>query len=390
MQEKDLNLMGLDYPSLQIIWWGLIGLTLIIYACTAGFDFGVTLLLPFIRNENERRVLINTIGPTWDGNQTWLVFAGGALFVIWPVVYGTIFSGLYTVMLFILWSFFMRPPGFDYRGKISNQTWRSFWDWALFISAFFPVLMFGLIFGNLLVGLPIYFDPFDLRSYYDGNFFGLFSPFTCLCALASLFLITMHGAAYLVRRTEDQLRAHCKRLHATCSLIFIIIFATISYKIGFDVSGYHLVSSPINPTEHPLDNQVTQSVGAWLASYKQQPWKFIPPLLVYIGVTISVFTNESRNRAIPFWGSVLAVGATVATAGATLFPFLIPSSIKPAESLTVWNATSAPYTLQGMLIVAIVMFSIILTYKIFSYWTIWHKQKSLKISDILEEKEEYY
>ena len=192
----------LELEALQLIWWVLVGAVLIIYATTAGFDFGATMFLPFMRNEEERRVVLNVVAPTWDGNQTWIVFAGGGLFLAYPTVYATVFSGLYFLMLIILFAFFLRPPGFDYRGKINSHKWRRFWDCGLFISAFLPVLMFGMIFGNLFLGLPFYFDHFTMRSFYSGSFFELFNVPSLLCGATALLMCLMHGAAYVARRTE--------------------------------------------------------------------------------------------------------------------------------------------------------------------------------------------
>lgn len=382
--------MIFDFTTLQVIWWVMIGLVLIIYGATAGFDFGVTIISPFLKKNEERRVLLNTIAPTWDGNQTWLVFAGGALFVIWPVVYATIFSGLYAVMLFILWSFFLRPPGFDYRGKIASQTWRTAWDWALFISAFFPVLMFGLIFGNLLQGLPIHFDRFDLRSYYDGNFFGLLSPFALLCALTSLLMMITHGAAYLVRRTEGALQKTCKRNHLVFGLLFLLAFTLVGFMVAYRVKGYALVSSPVDPTAHPLDNVVTQFTGAWLHSYAIYPWKVVGPIVVYCGILLSFFTTQIKHGAFSFWANTVGVAGTIFSAGAALFPFIVPSSVAPSQSLTVWNATSAPFTLMGMFYVTTVLLTLILIYKIFSYATMWHRKGSLTIADVKENEHTFY
>jgi len=255
-------MMGMT--ELQFVWWVIIGAVLITYAATAGFDFGVTMILPFIKKEKEKRVLINAVGRTWDGNQTWIVFAGGAIFVIWPAVYAATFSGLYAAMLCILWAFFLRPPGFDYRHKVDNATWRRFWTWGLFVSAFLPMLIFGVAFGNLLQGLPIYFDAFSLRSFYDGNFFGLLNTFGVLCGFVAIFMALMHGAAMLHRRTEGDLKCRMKRLFYVFSGVYLILFTIGGLMVAFSIQGYTLVKSPENAVLHPLSNVVTRATGAWL------------------------------------------------------------------------------------------------------------------------------
>ncbi len=248
----------IEFSLLQVIWWAIIGAVLIVYATTAGFDFGATMILPFMRKEEEKRIILNASGRVWDGNQTWLVFAGGAIFVIWPVVYASMFSGLYAAMLCILWAFFMRPPGFDYRHKIDNPVWRRFWDIGLFVSAFLPVLIFGVAFGNLLQGLPIYFDPFSLRTYYNGNFWGLINWMGILAGLVSVVMLLMHGAAMLHRRTEGDLKRRMGRLFLIFALLFLVLFTGSGFMVAFAVKGYTLVSSPVNATAHPLANVVTQ------------------------------------------------------------------------------------------------------------------------------------
>ena len=173
--------LPLDYPTLRIIWWGLMGVLLIGFALTDGFDLGVGALLPFVaKTDAERRMTINTIAPTWEGNQVWFILGGGAIFAAWPFVYAVSFSGFYLAMFAVLASLILRPVGFKYSSKRPGQTWRSTWDWALFVGGFVPALVFGVAVGNVLPGLPFRLDT-DLRATYEGTFFGLFTPFTLLC-----------------------------------------------------------------------------------------------------------------------------------------------------------------------------------------------------------------
>ncbi|MGD9298976.1 MAG: cytochrome d ubiquinol oxidase subunit II, partial [Thiohalocapsa sp.] len=170
----------LDYEILKLVWWLLVGVLFIGFAVTDGMDMGVGTLLPFLgKNDAERRVIINTVGPHWDGNQVWLITAGGAIFAAWPLVYGAAFSGFYFAMLLALFALFFRPVGFDYRSKIENKAWRNAWDWGLFIGGAVPALVFGIAFGNLLQGVPFHLDEL-LRPYYTGSFFALLNPFALL------------------------------------------------------------------------------------------------------------------------------------------------------------------------------------------------------------------
>lgn len=175
-----------DYETLKLIWWLFVGALLIGFALTGGFDLGIGSLLPFLgKNDEQRRVIINSIGPTWDGNQVWLVTAGGALFAAWPMVYAAAFSGFYVALILVLFTLILRPVGFDFRGKLAGAHWRSIWDWGLFLGGAVPALVFGVAFGNLLLGVPFHYDD-DLRSYYTGSFFGLLNPFALLTGIVSL------------------------------------------------------------------------------------------------------------------------------------------------------------------------------------------------------------
>jgi cytochrome d ubiquinol oxidase subunit II len=190
-----------DYETLKLIWWLLVGVLLVGFAIMDGHDMGVGTLLPFVgRNDTERRVVINTVGPHWDGNQVWFITGGGAIFAAWPLVYATAFSGFYWAMLAVLWALFFRPVGFDYRSKIHNPTWRSTWDWGLFVGGAVPPLIFGVAFGNLLQGVP--FHSTTPGVHYTGSFWALLNPFALLAGVVSSTMITFHGANYLMHRTQ--------------------------------------------------------------------------------------------------------------------------------------------------------------------------------------------
>ena len=194
-----------DYEVLRFVWWILIGVLLIGFAVTDGFDMGVGFLLPILgKTDTERRVMINAVAPHWDGNQVWLITAGGAMFAAWPQVYAAAFSGFYVAMILVLAALFFRPVGFDYRSKLENPKWRSMWDWGLFIGGFVPPLVIGVAFGNLLLGVPLQIDNQQYLTF-TGNLFGLLNPYGLLAGVVGLMMIVTQGATYLQMRTTGEL-----------------------------------------------------------------------------------------------------------------------------------------------------------------------------------------
>lgn len=371
-----------DYTMLKMIWWAIIGIIFILYSTTAGFDYGVTLIMPWLRKEEQRQLALAASMPTWDGNLTWVVFAGGAMFVVWPVIYSTAFSGLYFAFFCVLWSTFFRPPGFDYRSRINNNTWRRCWDAGLFISSFVPVLIFGVGMANCFLGFPFHFDPFDMRLYYTGGFVDLLTGYAFLGGFISLSMIVMHGAAYLQRRVEGPLRETAKKLHLLFALLTFVLFTLGIILVILKMPGYHLSYSPINPTSHPLDNVVQYIPHGWANSFALFPWKFYPLIVFYFAIIISLWANFMRAYATCFWASACAIGGIIASAGAALYPFIMPSSTNPNESLTVFNSTSSPYSLSVMLYVGAILLVVILCYKIFAFYSVWHDKPSISVDDL--------
>lgn len=380
-----------EYEFLKIAWWLIIGAVLMIYAATAGFDAGVTMYMPFLRSESDRRVVLNTSAPTWDGNLTWIVFAGGGLFVVWPAVYSTAFSGMYAAMLCILYSLFLRPPGYEYRNKIDHVAWRKTWDWALFFSGMIPVFVFGVALGNCFVGFPYYFDPHTFRSFYTGDFWDLLNPYGLLSGIVSVLMVLMHGSTFLQRRTEGHLRKLAFKVHIITGILLLITFTVSGLLLMKHLVGYQLISSDAtDPTRYPLNNIVKSGVGYWIQTYQEYPWKYLAPIVAYAGIIESLWAAYYGWVTTAFWASCFAVGGIVGTAGATLFPFLMPSSTHPNQSLTVWNAASSQYALNVMLYVGVVLLFIILGYKIFAYSTIWGKKSTLTAEDIEKNEHSFY
>lgn len=380
----------IDYAVLKILWWMILGAVLVVYACTAGFDAGVTIIMPFLKKETDRRIVLNTSAPTWDGNLTWIVFAGGGLFVVWPVVYSTSFSGMYPAMLCILYSFFLRPPGYEYRNKIDSHRWRRVWDMALLISGFVPVFIFGVATGNAFVGYPFHFDPHTFRIFYTGTFWQLLNPLGLMAGVVSVLMILMHGAAYMQRRTEDHLRHLAKKLHLIFSLLVLLVFTLSGLYLLYKVQGFRLVSAATNGTMYPLKNIVTRGTSFWLSSYAVYPWKYYGPVIAYAGILVSIWASWQRWLTLAFWASAFGIGGIIATAGFTLFPFIMPSSTNPNQSITVWNADSSQYALNIMLYVGVILLLIILAYKIFAYHSIWSQKPTITEQDLKENEHTFY
>ena len=213
-----------DYEILRLIWWVLLGVLLIGFILTDGFDLGVGTLLPFVaKNDSERRVAINTVGAVWEGNQVWLILGGGAIFAAWPALYALSFSGFYLAMFLVLFGLILRPVAFKYRSKLESVRWRQSWDWALFVGSFLPSLLFGVAVGNVIRGVPFHFNE-NLVPIYEGTLFGLLNPFSLICGLLSLTMIAAHGASWLMIKADqsvaDRARTFVPILHGLTFALF--------------------------------------------------------------------------------------------------------------------------------------------------------------------------
>ncbi|NVN31550.1 cytochrome d ubiquinol oxidase subunit II, partial [Endobacter medicaginis] len=211
--------MLFEYTTLRLIWWSLLGVLLIGFALTDGWDLGIGALLPFVaRNDVERRMAINVAAPTWEGNQVWFILGGGAIFAAWPLVYAASFSGFYLAMFLVLAALILRPVGFKYRSKRPEARWRSAWDLGLFVGGFVPSLVFGVAVGNVLRGVPIRLDG-DLRLFYEGSLWGLFTPLPLLCGLLSVSMMVLHGASYLgIRLAASAVRERARLAGSVAAL----------------------------------------------------------------------------------------------------------------------------------------------------------------------------
>ena len=366
--------MIVDYEVLKLIWWLLVGVLFIGFAVTDGMDMGVGTLLPFLgKGDDERRVIINTIGPHWDGNQVWLITAGGAIFAAWPLVYATAFSGFYFAMLLALFALFFRPVGFDYRNKIQDKRWRNAWDWGLFIGGAVPALVFGIAFGNLLQGVPFHLDEL-LRPYYTGSFFGLLNPFALLAGLISLGMLTMHGAIWLQLRTGEPIAGRAKEWARKIGLATIVGFALAGIWLTLFVNGFKVVSMPaLDAIPNPLTKEVVVDPYGWLTNYKRYPWTLLFPVIGFAGLGGAVALSMRDRAGLGLITSGIGITGVIMTAGAAMFPFIMPSSTNPNSSLIAWDATSSHLTLTVMFWAAVIFIPIILAYTTWTYAKMWRR-----------------
>ena len=355
--------MIFDYATLKVIWWAFVGLLIIAFALTGGYDMGVGMLLPAVgKNDDERRVTINAIGPTWEGNQTWFITAGGAAFAAWPLVYAAAFSGFYIALMLVLFALFFRPVAFDYRSKLADPRWRNAWDWGLFAGSFVPALVFGVAFGNLLLGVPFHYDD-TMRMEYTGNFLGLLNPFGLLTGVVSVAMLVMHGATFLQVKTDGVVAERARAAALIAALVTVIGVALAGVWIATGINGYKIMTMPdANSAFVPLAKTVGTEAGAWMANYARWPAAWAFPILAIGGALLCMLLSQLRQPLAAFLASGLSVACIVLTAGVSLFPFIMPSSLDPNSSLTVWDAVSSHKTLGIMFWVVVIMLPIIIIY----------------------------
>lgn len=302
-----------DYEILRLIWWVLIGVLLVGFAVTDGFDMGVGALVPIIgKNDTQRRVMINSIAPHWDGNQVWLITAGGALFAAWPLVYATSFSGFYLAMILTLAALWLRPLGLDYRSKIEDPKWRNTWDICISISGFVPPIIFGVAFGNLLQGVPFQLSEFLMPTYH-GSFFGLLNPFALLCGLVSLFMILMQGSTWLQMKTTGEVHVRARNVAQLAGLLTVAAFVAAGFWIQ-NIDGYVIVGGiDTNAASNPLNKEVIREAGAWMKNFENYPLLWAAPVLGVAMPLLAVLASRLEKCAISFITSSLGVAGVIFT-----------------------------------------------------------------------------
>ncbi|MFC7619581.1 cytochrome d ubiquinol oxidase subunit II [Microlunatus sp. GCM10028923] len=332
--------------ELTTLWFCLIAFLWVGYFVLEGFDFGVGMLVGLLgRNDRERRLVINTIGPVWDGNEVWLLVAGGATFAAFPEWYATLFSGFYLPLLVILVALILRNVAFDYRGKRTDPAWRRRWDWCIIAGSALPALLWGVAFGNIVRGVPI-----DASGEYVGGLVELLNPFALLTGLVTLTVFLTHGAVFLALKTDGEIRGRARRFATRSGVVAVVLAAVM--LIWANLEG--------------------QSVAGWVLAG-----------VAAAGLIGGLLANAAGREGWAFLGTAVAIIATVSNLFVILFPDVMPSSLDPAWSLTVTNAASTPYTLTIMTWAALIATPVVLAYQ---GWTYWVFRKRLTVASIPEDQ----
>jgi len=352
-----------DYETLRLIWWLILGTLLIGFAIMDGFDLGIGATFRFLgRTDEERRALLESIEPVWEGNQVWFILAGGAVFAAWPLLYAASFSGLYLAMFVLLLALILRPVGFVFRNKIPDPRWRNACDWALLIGGAVPALLFGVAFGNLFLGLPFHFDELQ-RPIFTGGFFGLLHPFALLAGVVSLSMLIMHGSVYAALKVGEPMSGRAAALGRVAALVYAICFIAAGVWVASAIAGHQIVSQAnvLGPS-NPMTKHVAVIQGAWLGNYRAHGILWLAPAIALLAAGVTWGLLGARRPGVAFVSSCLTLAGTILTAGLALFPFLMPSSAQPDQGLTVWDASSSAPTLFLMLVIVAVFLPVVLAY----------------------------
>ena len=317
--------------ELTTVWFILIAVLWIGYLVLEGFDFGVGILLPILgKDEKNRRVLLNTVGPVWDGNEVWVLVAGGATFAAFPEWYATLFSGFYLPLFLILIALIVRGVGFEYRGKRDSDKWRAGWDKAIFWGSLLPALLWGVALANIVRGVPI-----DENKEFVGNLFDLLNPYGLLGGLTTFFVFTTHGAIFVALKTVGDIRERARDIALKVGLVSVLIAG------GFVL--WTIINDPVLPV-------------------------IVAGALAAVSLLAALFANLKGREGYAFLGTALTIAFAAVMLFSSLFPDVMPSSIDPAYNLTTTNASSTEYTLTIMTWVAVVFTPIVLMYQGWTYW----------------------
>jgi cytochrome d ubiquinol oxidase subunit II len=322
--------------DLNILWFIIVTILFIGFFFLEGFDYGVGILLPFLgKKDRERRAIINTIGPVWDGNEVWMITAGGALFASFPLAYATLFSGFYLALVLMLVALILRGVAFEYRSKKEKPSWRNFWDWSIFFGSLIPAFLWGVTVGNLMRGVAI-----DAQMYYWGGLLPLLNPFSLLGGLVFVSLFTMHGANFLSLKTSAEIAERAKATAFKAWIVATVL--TVAFVVWTFFATDILTKAGVNGLIPAVLAALALLATGWLIRTGKSGWAFVSGSLTVVFATIMVFAG--------------------------LFPRILISTISPDYSLTIYNASSTPYTLTVMTVVAVIFVPVILAYQIWTYW----------------------
>ncbi|WP_439834778.1 cytochrome d ubiquinol oxidase subunit II [Aeromonas caviae] len=355
----------MDYETLKVIWWGLVLFLLVGFVVMDGFDLGVGMLLPVVgKTDDERRVLLNSVGPVWEGNQVWLIAGAGTLFAAWPLVYAAAFSALYVPFMFLLFGLFLRPVGFDYRSKLPDPVWRRWWDRALVVGGLLPTLVFGATLGLVLQGLPFRFDA-ALRIHYGA--FAFHWPLLLTAMGTALALLLLHGASFLQCKTQGAIAARSARLALWLGPLASALFALGGVWLG-EMAGYRITAiGDLNGALTPLMKEVVAVPAGWLGNFVAHPVLWAVPVLGLLLPLVCALASRLGKFGLALVASGGACAAMMLTVAIALFPFVLPSSLDPASSLTLWDSTSSERTLLIMLGIVGVLMPVNIGYTLWVY-----------------------
>lgn len=355
----------MDYETLKLVWWGLVLFLLIGFVVMDGFDLGVGMLLPVVgKTDDERRVLLNSVGPVWEGNQVWLIAGAGTLFAAWPLVYAAAFSALYVPFMFLLFGLFLRPVGFDYRSKLPDPVWRRWWDRALVVGGLLPTLVFGATLGLVLQGLPFRFDA-ALRIHYGA--FAFHWPLLLTAMGTALALLLLHGASFLQCKTQGAIAARSARLALWLGPLASVLFALGGVWLG-EMAGYRITAiGDLNGALTPLMKEVVAVPAGWLGNFVAHPVLWAVPVLGLLLPLVCALASRLGKSGLALVASGGACAAMMLTVAIALFPFVLPSSLDPASSLTLWDSTSSERTLLIMLGIVGVLMPVNIGYTLWVY-----------------------
>jgi len=323
--------------DLQTTWFLLIGVLLVGYAILDGFDLGVGLLHLFVaRTDRERRIVVNAVGPVWDGNEVWLLTGGGALFAAFPGVYATVFSAFYLALMLVLAALIFRAVSLEFRSKLESPRWRGSWDWAFAVGSGLPALLFGVAVGNVLRGLPM-----DAAGDYTGTFAALLNPFSLLVGLLSTSMFLMQGSAWLLLKTEGEVAARTRRiaLPAWGAFTLLWIASTVAARWA--------------------------APAAWAPYSEGLPW--LAPIVLVVALVSFPLALRSGRKGLTLTASSSAIAALMAVLGQGLYPYVVPALGEGTLSLSIYTASSSPYTLEAMLVIALIGMPVVLGYTLFIY-----------------------
>ncbi|WP_342040815.1 cytochrome d ubiquinol oxidase subunit II [Aeromonas caviae] len=355
----------MDYETLKVIWWGLVLFLLVGFVVMDGFDLGVGMLLPVVgKTDDERRVLLNSVGPVWEGNQVWLIAGAGTLLAAWPLVYAAAFSALYVPFMFLLFGLFLRPVGFDYRSKLPDPVWRRWWDRALVVGGLLPTLVFGATLGLVLQGLPFRFDA-ALRIHYGA--FAFHWPLLLTAMGTALALLLLHGASFLQCKTQGAIAARSARLALWLGPLASVLFALGGVWLG-EMAGYRITAiGDLNGALTPLMKEVVAVPAGWLGNFVAHPVLWAVPVLGLLLPLVCALASRLGKSGLALVASGGACAAMMLTVAIALFPFVLPSSLDPASSLTLWDSTSSERTLLIMLGIVGVLMPVNIGYTLWVY-----------------------